>query len=279
EAPEVHAARAHYHMVRGEWTQGRAVLQHFTATHPQCPAGWRYSAQWHARSGDIETASSAIQHAYELAPHDAETVLAAGAIRLDAGHLSALRPLIDEMRQDFADDWRLQTMAGYALMQTGGDAERACALSARGPQLQPHLPQAWFRYGQTLALCSRRQEAIDAFQEGWKGLPQQDGETLSTPAALWLGESYDALGDDTSAHMWWEEAQRLASRLITKRSALGHYWLGKAWSALERPDLARRALQTALRQHLFYPARQDAITLLAAQSKDGLRSTANPYQR
>jgi RNA polymerase sigma factor (sigma-70 family) len=150
DAPEVHAALAHDHMVRGEWAQARAVLRHFTAAHPQSPSGWYYAAQGHARSGDIETAAPAIRQAYRLAPHDAQIVQATAAIWLDANIASELRPLLPKMRQDFPDDWRLQTTAGYALIQTGGDAADACALSACGPQLQPRLPQAWFRHGRVL---------------------------------------------------------------------------------------------------------------------------------
>jgi tetratricopeptide (TPR) repeat protein len=274
DAPEVHAALAHDHMVRGEWAQARAVLRHFTAAHPQSPSGWYYAAQGHARSGDIETAAPAIRQAYRLAPHDAQIVQATAAIWLDANNASELRPLIQKMRQDFPDDWRLQTTAGYALIQTGGDAADACALSACGPQLQPRLPQAWFRHGRVLHLAGRYEEAVAAFQQGWSWLPEQDGYRQSTPAAIWLGNSFNALGDGASARVWWEAAQQLALQLSSEHAALTPYWQGQAYMALGYPEQAQQAFHTALRQHLFYPARQDAISRLTGLASGGTASLA-----
>jgi RNA polymerase sigma factor (sigma-70 family) len=266
DAPEVYASLAHDHMVRGEWAQARAVLRRYTADHPQSPSGWYYSAQWHARSGYIETAATAIRQAYRLAPHDAQIVQATAAIWLDADNGPELRPLIQKIRQDFVDDWRLQTTAGYALIQTDGNAEDACATSARGPQLQPRLPQAWFRHGRVLYLAGRYEAAVAAFQHGWHWLPDQDGHRQATPAALWLGDCYHALGDDASARAWWERAYPLAVQLSSDHMALAHYWQGKASLALGHLEQAQQAFQTALHQHLFYPARGDAISWLDSLS-------------
>jgi len=266
DAPEVHAALAHDHMVRGEWAPACRVLRRFTADHPQSPAGWYYSARWHARSGHLEIAATAIRQAYRLAPHDAKIVQAAAAIWLDANHGSELRPLIRQIPQHFANDWRLQTTAGYVLIQAGRDAEDACVMSARGPQLQPRLPQAWFQHGRVLALAGQYEEAIAAFQQGWTWLPEQDGYTQSTPAAIWLGESYHALGDVASAQAWWERARHLALQLNSDHAALAHYWQGKACLALGHPERAQQAFHTALRQHLLCPARQDAASRLDALS-------------
>jgi TolA-binding protein len=119
-----------------------------------------------------------------------------------------------------------------------------------------------------LALAGRYEEAIAAFQRGWTWLPEHDGYTQSTPAALWLGDSYHALGDGASARTWWETTQHLALQLSSDHAALGHYWQGKACLALGHPERARQAFQTALRQHLFYPARQDATSRLGALSSD-----------
>jgi len=245
-------------MVRGEWAQARAVLRRFTADHPQSPSGWYYSAQWHARSGHLETAATAIRQAYRLAPHDAQIVQATAAIWLDANNGPELRPLIQKIRQDFVDEWRLQTTAGYVLIQTDGDVEDACAVSACGPQLQLRLPQAWFRHGHVLALAGRHEAAVAAFQHGWNWLPEQDGYRQATPAALWLGDCYRALGDNTSARACWERAHHLALQLSSDHAALSHYWQGKAGLALGHSEQAQQAFQAALHQHLFYPARRDA---------------------
>jgi RNA polymerase sigma factor (sigma-70 family) len=262
DAPEVHASLAHDYMVRGEWAQARAVLRRYTADHPQSPSGWYYSAQGHARSGHLETAATAIRQAYRLAPHDAQIVQATAAIWLDAHNGPELRPLIQKIRQDFVDDWRLQTTAGYVLIQTDGDVEDACAMSARGPQLQPRLPQAWFRHGRVLALAGRHEAAVAAFQHGWNWLPEQDGYRQATPAALWLGDCYRALGDNTSARAWWALSYHAALQLSSDHAALSHYWQGKAGLALGHSEQAQQAFQTALHQHLFYPARRDATAWL-----------------
>ena len=185
-------------------------------------------------------------------------------IWLDANHWSELRPLIQQIRQHFPDDWRLQTTAGYALIHADGESESACAMSARGPQLQPRLPQDWFQHGRVLALAERHEEAIDAFQRGWNWLPAQDGYAQSTPAAIWLADSYHALGDGVAAQAWWEQAHHLALQLSCSNAALAHYWQGKACLALGDPARAQQAFHTALRQHLYFPARQDAAAWLDA---------------
>jgi TolA-binding protein len=128
-----------------------------------------------------------------------------------------------------------------------------------------------------LYLAGRYEAAIAAFQHGWNWLPEQDGYRQATPAALWLGDCYRALGDDASARAWWERAHHLALQLSSDHAALSHYWQGKADLALGHPERAQKAFHTALLRHLFHPARRDAISRLDALSSDWTASH-NPTQ-
>jgi tetratricopeptide (TPR) repeat protein len=148
------------------------------------------------------------------------------------------------------------------LVQHADTRERACVISARGTELQPHLASAWFSHGHVLNLASRHQEAIAAFTTGWRHLPQGEGYVQATPAVLWLGECYWAIGDPARALACWKKATRLACKLMPCDPAMAFYWQGKAWLVLGETAAARQALQTALLQQLLYPARQEAQHIL-----------------
>jgi hypothetical protein len=74
--------------------------------------------------------------------------------------------------------------------------------------------------------------------------------------------------------VWWEAAQQLALQLSSEHAALTPYWQGQAYMALGYPEQAQQAFHTALRQHLFYPARQDAISRLTGLASGGTASLA-----
>ncbi len=203
-------------------------------------------------------------HAYVLEPHDAAILQAACAILLAANKLSELEPLVHTLLQQFPAHWNACTTAGYTLLRGYGAPKHACAIAARAPELQPRLAQAWFQYGSVLALAGQHGEAIAALEAGWTWRPQEDGYAQSTPAAVWLGESYGALSNVSKAQQWWETAINLAHKLRPCQPAIAHYWEGKAWARLGQTDRAHQALRTALRQHLLYPDRQEAERFLAA---------------
>jgi len=76
----------------------------------------------------------------------------------------------------------------------------------------------------------------------------------SVPAALWLGESYQALGDEARSRKWWEEGCQRAQVMLEFNLATAYYWQGKTLSALGDMTGAKRAYRSALSQHLPYPA-------------------------
>jgi tetratricopeptide (TPR) repeat protein len=157
----------------------------------------------------------------------------------------------------FPEQWSVWTTAGLVLAGWFKDGERTCTVASRGPQLQPHLADAWFQHGRVLALAGRYKEAITALEEGWKWLPEEEGYFQSTPAAMWLGESYRALGDEAKTLVWYEESVRHALKLTAINRAIAHYWRGKVLAALDDIPRARQAYRTALRHHLLHPARRE----------------------
>jgi tetratricopeptide (TPR) repeat protein len=261
DSPEVHESLARYHMFRGEWSQGIAVLQTYTQTHPCSPRGWYYAARWSFRCGAIPAAAAAIMRAYALDPHDATILRAACTILLAADRLAEVTPLLHRMLQQFPAHWQVWTTAGHLLLQGYGEKAQACTVAAQAPHLQPQLAPAWFQYGRVLALAGKHHEAIAVLRQGWNWLPAEEGEAQAISAAVWLGDSYKALGAG-EAHRWWTQAIHLAHQLRLSQPALAHYWQGKALLALGQVTNAHQALHMALQQHLFYPARQEVQNLL-----------------
>jgi RNA polymerase sigma factor (sigma-70 family) len=262
DSPEVHESLARYHMFRGEWSQGIAVLQTYTQNHPGSPRGWYYTARWSFRSGAIAEAAAAILQAHALDPHDAAILQAACTILLAADSRAKATPLLHSMLQQFPEHWRVWTTAGQLWLQGYGKKERACTVAARAPRLQPQLAQAWFQYGHVLALAGRHQEAITAWREGWRWLPAEASQAQALSATTWLGDSYAALGNPAEAHKWWTQAIHLARQLRQSQPALAYYWQGKALLALGLMANAHQSLHMALQQHLFYPARQEVQNIL-----------------
>jgi RNA polymerase sigma factor (sigma-70 family) len=270
-SPEVYEALAHYHMARGAWAKALAVLRRFTSNHPTSPRGWYYAARWAYRSGATAAAAAAIRQAHALDPSDALILQAACTILLAAGRHLEVSPLLDSMLQQFPGHWHVWTSAGRLWLQGYGDAARACNLAACGPLLQPCLAQAWFHYGRVLTLAGRHREAIAALQKGWHWLPAGDGYMQSIPAALWLGDSYWAVGETAEARRWWTKVTHLTCQLRPTHPVMAHYWQGKAWLALGQETRAYQAFHAALHRHLFYPARQEVQDCLK-----GWRNTEQP---
>jgi RNA polymerase sigma factor (sigma-70 family) len=262
EALEVQVSRARYHVARGEWSAGLAILRQYTTQYPNCPAGWHHYARWCFRTGVFRSAAEAIIQAHVLDPHDAAISQAACGILTSVRRLEDARPLVAEMLQQFPDRWSVWTTAGRVLVETFRDKEYACTVSARGPILQPDLAQAWFRHGHVLALAGNHREAVEVFEQGWQRLPDEGGGMFAAPAALWLGASYDALGAEQQSRTWWETAVQRARYLSVLTPAMGHYWQGKAFAALGQQSSARQAYCMAWRHHLLHPSHQEVKEVL-----------------
>lgn len=242
-----------YHLVRGEWARGIAVMQRFVRLHSDDSRGWYYYAQCLFQTGNAKEAGEAILRAYTIYHNHAEVYLALCEIFPDAGRVNHLESLIEDMLQHFPECWKVWVKAGQLLVEHFQDLERGCSISAKAPQLQPQLAEAWFRHGRVLALAGRHREALVALEQGWQRLPSQGGYLSSVPAAVWLGESYQALGDYTSSQRWWQKAAQQTSELREFNPAIADYWQGKALAALGNTTGAKQAYQKARSQHLLYP--------------------------
>jgi tetratricopeptide (TPR) repeat protein len=145
---------------------------------------------------------------------------------------------------------------GRVLVEHFQEIERGCQVSEQGTQLQPQLADAWFRHGRVLvlALAGKHQEAVLALEKGWRFLPA-GGYLQFVPAAVWLGESYQVLGDFGAGKRSWEAACEGCQKLRAFNPAAADYWLGRVLVGLGDKSGARRAYKSALSQQLLYPAR------------------------
>jgi tetratricopeptide (TPR) repeat protein len=165
------------------------------------------------------------------------------------------------MLKRFPERWTVWATGGRVLVEHFREVERGCQVSEQGTQLQPQLADAWFRHGRVLALAGKHQEAVEALEKGWYFLPA-GGYLQSVPAAVWLGESYQVLGDIGASKGWWEAACEGCQELRALNPAMADYWLGRALAGLGDRLGAIQAYENALSQQLLYPARGEVYKIL-----------------
>ena len=170
--------------------------------------------------------------------------------------------IIEEMLERFPERWSVWATAGRVLVECFPDIERGCAVSLKGTQLQPQLPDAWFRHGRVLALAGKHQEAVEALARGWQLLPETGGDLSPVSGLVWRAESYHALGDEVASRRWWEKACQLGMELIEFDPAMAYYWQGRALEGLGDVKGAMQAYRSALSQSLLYPLRGEAETAM-----------------
>jgi tetratricopeptide (TPR) repeat protein len=252
-AAEHHKSLAYYYIFLGQWQTGVAILHRFVEQYPNNYSGWYYYARSLFHTGDYSSAAEAILRAHTLYQNDSEIYRATCDILPKAGQLEKLPILITQMLKRFPERWSVWVMAGQVLVEHFQDYKQlGCSLSAKGPQLQPQLTEPWFRHGRVLALAGKPQAAIEALEQGWQKLPEADGY-VSVPAAVWLGQSYQTLGEDAKSRFWWEQAYEQAKKLTDLDPAMAYYWSGKVLAALGEKQQAQEAYQTALNYQLLYP--------------------------
>ncbi|NET59296.1 MAG: tetratricopeptide repeat protein [Symploca sp. SIO2E6] len=216
-----------YYLARGEWEQGVEVLQQFTEQHPNHPNGWYYYGCSLFGIGESQKAGVAILNAYRLYPNDCEIYRLLSEILPAAGRLEDLRPLLAEMLARFPECWSMWATAGRMLVEQFKEMERGCDVSLQGTQLQPRLPDAWFRHGRVLALAGKHQKAVEALEQGWQYL-EEEWISLSVPAAVWLLESYRVLGNTAASRKWLAEAKVRSQQLLEFDPATAYYWQRRA---------------------------------------------------
>ncbi len=268
DAPEVRELLATYHVRRGEWEEGVSLLLAFVAARPMCPAGWRSLAHTLLRTGAYDEAADVIEKALALHPDDLDIQEAACEVFKRAERPAALRRILARMLARRPDRWSIWTTAGLALVGgrgreiTFGDAERACSLSSHATRLRPQLADAWFQHGRVLAAAGRHREAVAALTDGWRLLTEEACDARTLAAAVWLGESCAACGDDVRARAWFETAVRRSPEQAALRPAATHFWHGRALEALGDKTNSVQSYSEALAAHILYPERQEALERL-----------------
>ncbi|WP_242057946.1 MULTISPECIES: tetratricopeptide repeat protein [Nostoc] len=272
---EFHKSLAYYHIFRGDWAQGVAVLAQFTEKHPNNPSGWYYYGRCLSDTGENKRAAEAILKAYHLYPNDCEIYQALCDILPAAGRLDELYPLAEEMLRRFPERWSAWATAGRTLVQSFKEIEWGCSVSARVTQLQPQLADAWFCHGRVLALAGKHREAVEALVQGWQFLPEKGSYLQSLPGLVWLGESYRVQGNNAASRRYWQEACLQAKKLMEFDPATAHYWQGRALEDLGDELGAIEAYRNALSQQLLYPAHGDvkeALKYLQGMLRNGFRA-------
>ena len=199
--------------------------------------------------------------AYQLYPHYCESYRGLCEILPLAKRLEELRSVVEEMLQRFPERWSVWATAGRVLVECFQELERGCQISEQGTQLQPQLADAWLRHGRVLALAGKHQEAVLALEKGWRFLPA-GGYLQFVPAAVWLGESYQVLGDFGAGKRSWEAACEGCQKLRAFNPAAANYWLGRALVGLGDKLGAIQAYEGALSQQLLYPGRWEVEKIL-----------------
>lgn len=262
DAPEVRELTATYHIRRGEWEEGVALLEALVGARPLSPAAWRALSDALARTGQYQQAADVILEAYALHPSE-HAIQEAACEVLALARRPALRRVLRETLARDPEHWGVWAAAGLALVgPAGGDAELACSASARATQLRPQLAEAWFRHGRVLALAGRHREALAALTRGWGLLADDACEPEALAAAVRLGESWAACGGAGPAREWFETAVRRAPAQAALTPAAAHFWHGRALEALGRGAAAVQSYSEALAAHVLYPERQEALERL-----------------
>ncbi|MEG4811467.1 tetratricopeptide repeat protein [Microcoleus sp. F8-D3] len=310
-APDAADARellAYYHLFRGESANGVAVLERFTEEHPNHPRGWYSYGRYLFHTGEYQRAAEAMLKAYHLYPQDCEIYRALCEIlpvtsppvpldppsaplkkggtslkvALDQGDLGrsnnqvTLASIVEEMLDRFPERWSVWTTAGRVLVESFQEIDRGCSVSAKGTQLEPQLPDAWFGHGRVLALAGKHREAVEALAQGWQLLPEDGGYLQSVSAAVWLGESYRGLGDEVASRKWLEKACQ-SQELMEFDPAMAGYWQGRALLGLGDVTEAVEAYRSALKRRLLYPFRgevEEAVKRLKGKRRKGDRAKA-----
>ncbi|MFB2881685.1 tetratricopeptide repeat protein [Floridanema aerugineum] len=273
-AADVHKSLAYYHIFRGDWAQGIKVLAEFTEKYPYNPNGWYHYGRCLFDTGEYQAAAEVMLKVYRLYPDDWEIYralceilplsltppLARGAgedLQMAEEDNLFLASLVEEMLERFPERWSVWATAGRLLVESFQEIKRGCSLSLRGTQLQPQLADAWFCHGRVLALAGKHQKAVTALEKGWQLLPETGGYRQSVSAAVWLGESYQALGNDRSSRQWWEEACQGSEKFRLFHPVMADYWQGRALEGLGDALGAIELYRNALTQQLLYPVRDE----------------------
>lgn len=271
------AALAQFHIRRGEWEEGRAVLRDFTTRHPQCPQGWYHYSIWLAATGAYQEAAEAILTAHSLHPRSFPIAHWACAILSLTNRTADLQVMTERLLTCFPGRWDTYAAAGLALAGALGNPERGCEVAAQAPAQQSQLAAAWLLYGEVLALAQRYSEAVVALQRGWELFPQDGAGELAARGAFWLARCHMALGHEAPARECLQQLVHLLRQEGRPRVAEAHVWLGRALEALGDRRGAVEAYKAGAAAGVLYPEYEALQEGLArVQGAQGRHHDADP---
>lgn len=262
QAADVLESQAIYRFCRGDYKKGLELLKHGTREKPRSIDHLYYYARWLFRTGSYQPAAETILKTLEMYKKSPPFLCTACEILAAAGRDKELKIIVDEMLSSFPGYWSICASAGLALAARGDEAHLAVEVSGRAVGLQPRLPEAYFLFGRVLSLAGKPDRAIETLLKGWQLLPNDDAGLQSTPAALLLARNYREVRDKELSLKWLEEVGRRAGKLKVFLPAEAYYGMGKALLDLGDIQGAILALGKAMDFQLFYPARQEAKSIL-----------------
>ncbi|MEM9089877.1 MAG: tetratricopeptide repeat protein [Cyanobacteria bacterium P01_F01_bin.53] len=240
-SPEAHNLLAQYYILRGEKSKGLQIVQSFAEGHAQNPQAWYYYGLCLSDLEQPERAAEALFTAYELSRHnrcDREIYRALCQLLPILGETEQACALINEMLEVFPECWSLWATAGRVFVEHLKENTLGCQYARQGTHLQPQLADAWFCQGRVLALAEEYKAAIESLTRGWQLLAPDRQPLISAAAALWLGESYQKLGQHQTSKAWLQQARQRAQTLLEAHPQEARYWQNKAIEALSHPQIS-----------------------------------------
>ncbi len=235
--PELIQSQAYFQFYQGDSTWGRQQFADYCREHPNNPFGWYYNAGFLYDMGEISAAAASIGQAYQLCP-------------TDRGIFQHLCQLLTLTQQDVNLKQALETaiktgygsldlIAGRTLVEHYAEIQRGCDLAKNAVQRQPDHAEAWFQYGEVLALSQHYQDAITAIERGWTRLSSQWFCASSIPAAVSMATCYQALGNTDQAVSWWHEVLERSQLLCPFFPRKSKGWQNRATQGLAALDSAK----------------------------------------
>lgn len=233
KTPEIKNLLARFYILRGEQTKGIKIFQQFLTENDHNFYAWYYYSQRLFEVEKYQSAAEAILKAYQLSwqqnNHCNPTIYRALCEILPlAGQQDVVKKIIPEMLKLFPHSWSLWATAGKVMVKHFQEKDLGCDYALRSTQLQPQLVDTWLHYGQVLFLAEKYEEAITSLHQSWKlRLPRAENFKLVS-AAVYLGEIYAILKQNSASQIWLNIALNKVKELMNFDVTKANYWQTRA---------------------------------------------------
>lgn len=227
--PETAQSEAYYYAYQGNLPRGKEYLTSYCQEHPKNPFGFYYNALFLFDWGDIQASVANIWQAYRLYPSNIEIFRALCKISSPVDNVDTrFDQVLEQQLEKVSTQWQMSLICGRAMMDHRHQAQRGYKVAKQAIQLKPQLSEAWFQYGNILALSQNYQDAIDAISTGWELLPEKWFCASSIPAAVVLAECHQKLGQLETSKDWWNEVLERSHLLIPFFPKISKQWQERA---------------------------------------------------